>query len=892
MRLKRIFCLILAAFVIYTQPGYAFVKFSDTEGESIEEIIAFFNDLGYIPGFIDGSFKPEVNISRADFSIMTAKLNGCRTDEYQGENVFADVTGEDNLDKYVSFLCGRGIINGVSDTEFAPNDGISPTQAAVIVLRNLGYTDIAESRGGYPNGYLKLAAETGILKGVDMGTEFLSRGGACRLLFNMINTETIDLSEVSDENHGFSKNGTFMSRVMKMSKKSGIVTATGYGSLYGAIDIGNEKIAIDYKIYDCKIPNSDELLGYNVIYYTNKDDTVVAAYPRNNVTLELTQDEISERSDTKTVIYYDSAERERTARLSDNVYMVYNGRGTASLKTVRPGYGKLRLIDHNNDGIYDAAISEDYKNYRVIGVSKSEGVISAKSGEHIKTDDGGVCIIKDGEKISAEKIEPDSIVSVASSENGDKVNIYVSTDRIAGKIMKKNSSESSVVIDETEYKTFEPRLFEELDAGKGGTFYLDFMGNIADAEYSDDNSYAYLKNVLYTEDDEVSLKLKLTDAKGTERVIGCRDKINILCGDAAAAGVKPSDAAVRLYEYERCIIKYTVNSNDEIIKLELPAIGSLSAWGENALTCNFDSESFALDTGNAGTCRYSNGYMILYPNAELRNRYGALTDSGTVFFMIDENNDSCRTVTRDKVSTTVTFDGMKLYDVSEYGVAGCVLIYCDSKNTQFNANTDYFMTVSDIGEMIVDDDTVNYVDGFSLKSSEKVRMYIKDDNRKSYSINSYDGFMYKKGLYDSYVCDISDVGKGDVIQFRIGDSENEIGAFRRMNKCGNKTEYMYGYDNSDETVQQRDLSLNFLYSPLTAYCRIEKVGSSNIVVNNSVFSFPYSIPLTNYTIKVVKVGENGKSVQQGDLSDVLEGAWVNICLQSGMRWLQITIYEG
>ena len=59
-----------------------------------------------------------------------------------------------------------GIVDGNGDGTFCPDDAVTYEQAAKILVNMLGYNPMAEQRGGYPNGYIKVAQQTGITGGI------------------------------------------------------------------------------------------------------------------------------------------------------------------------------------------------------------------------------------------------------------------------------------------------------------------------------------------------------------------------------------------------------------------------------------------------------------------------------------------------------------------------------------------------------------------------------------------------------------------------------------------------------------------------------------------------------------------------------------------------------
>ena len=76
---------------------------------------------------------------------------------------FGDVPASHWAAGYVAFASDRGIINGYGNGMFGPTDPVTYEQMAKMLVCAWGYGDMAEERGGYPDGYLDMALELGIL---------------------------------------------------------------------------------------------------------------------------------------------------------------------------------------------------------------------------------------------------------------------------------------------------------------------------------------------------------------------------------------------------------------------------------------------------------------------------------------------------------------------------------------------------------------------------------------------------------------------------------------------------------------------------------------------------------------------------------------------------------
>ena len=94
---------------------------------------------------------------------------------------------------YINVATDQGMVIGDDVGTFRPDDTISYAEMVTIMIRALGYEKMAESKGGYPTGYLVTASNIGLTKNVPgSGDEGITRGKVARLVFNGL---TIKLME-------------------------------------------------------------------------------------------------------------------------------------------------------------------------------------------------------------------------------------------------------------------------------------------------------------------------------------------------------------------------------------------------------------------------------------------------------------------------------------------------------------------------------------------------------------------------------------------------------------------------------------------------------------------------------------------------------------------------
>lgn len=111
-------------------------NFTDTVGHWANDNIKFLVGKGILTGMSDTEFKPEEKVTRAQFAkMLTAALE---IDPVKGSKLsFQDVPADAWHHDYIAAAIKAGLITGYDDTTFAPDENISREQMAVIIARAL-----------------------------------------------------------------------------------------------------------------------------------------------------------------------------------------------------------------------------------------------------------------------------------------------------------------------------------------------------------------------------------------------------------------------------------------------------------------------------------------------------------------------------------------------------------------------------------------------------------------------------------------------------------------------------------------------------------------------------------------------------------------------------------
>lgn len=115
--------------------------FTDITGHWAADNILFAASRGLLSGTSDTTFSPDTGMTRGMFMTALGRLAGINPDSYQ-TGKFTDVKADAYYAPYVNWAAQTGIVEGVTDTTFAPDTNINREQMAVIMKNyaaKLGY---------------------------------------------------------------------------------------------------------------------------------------------------------------------------------------------------------------------------------------------------------------------------------------------------------------------------------------------------------------------------------------------------------------------------------------------------------------------------------------------------------------------------------------------------------------------------------------------------------------------------------------------------------------------------------------------------------------------------------------------------------------------------------
>lgn len=180
-------------------------RFTDIQNYWGATYVDFLYNAGITAGFSDGTFRPNQNITRAQFAVMLYRYLGLNQEAWRYEDVelpFADLKSiGDFAIPAIKALYSEGILNGTEKNGqlyFYPNSSLTRAQASAMIGRtqekgyasaDLTFTDRAQIPA-YAAEYIQTMTAQGVISGYNDGTfkpnTSITRGQMAKILYNLM----------------------------------------------------------------------------------------------------------------------------------------------------------------------------------------------------------------------------------------------------------------------------------------------------------------------------------------------------------------------------------------------------------------------------------------------------------------------------------------------------------------------------------------------------------------------------------------------------------------------------------------------------------------------------------------------------------------------------------
>lgn len=273
--MRRKIALVLAMLILFCTGGICVQAgpFYDIEGANYETAVGVLAALGIVNGITETKYAPESTLSRAEMATILLRTMQMES-VAKGEMIFEDVPETHWAYAQISAALQLGIINGISETAFLPDGIVTYEQAVKMVVASLGYSLQAEAQGGYPVGYLAKAAQLDILHGVSNEAE-MTRGNMALLLYNALDVPMFLPGSYGNGNYDLqvSEEDTLLSYYLKVDKISDYVSATPLAQLIApSRSLLSDEVSIsDGRIFKSGATDVQNMLGIRADLYVKTE---------------------------------------------------------------------------------------------------------------------------------------------------------------------------------------------------------------------------------------------------------------------------------------------------------------------------------------------------------------------------------------------------------------------------------------------------------------------------------------------------------------------------------------------------------------------------------------------------------------------------------------------
>ncbi len=572
-------------------------------------------------GVIDkANYEPNKMMSRAEFAEFIAKLliwtesdpGAEEWDEYvfgednnntlydsPSQQIFQDVDVSLPQYKAIEYVYNRKYMNGMTATHFGPNYDITAGAAVKVFVTMLGHSYNADVKGGYPNGYMAIADDISLTRGMSLESgDFITYGDCTQLLFNALNIEVFKLKVTSASTVSYeSTERTFMDLVLGLEKYTAYVEDNGITDYYGPSKVGRDEAIIGGVTVEIgKCEDVRDLIGREVDAYIRTNEygqhILIHVAETEDDSVRFDADDFitfSNSGSTNSIKFYNEKDTAVSKMVNPKARVIYNN---VAIKDYNKSifdfdFGDITLISMDSDKAYDLIIVNDY----FVGSVKK--VDSAEQTIYVET----LYKDMDAEKtfdLSGEKEEFITItdnfgipMNFADIAAGDGLNILKSKDgKIIEVVVTKPTLEAQPVI---KYENNQDGMEITLESGtyifkntaamtskpiirldKDYSFVLDKDGSIVWYEVASGdvgtNKKGVLLRAIQVEEDEIGYMIKFYTEDGKIENFFTEERIKLNNTSTKMTETVIGDIAT----YKDEVLLYKTNEQGKISSITLP----------------------------------------------------------------------------------------------------------------------------------------------------------------------------------------------------------------------------------------------------------------------------------------------------------------------------------
>ena len=329
----------------------------------------FAKSLGIIPTDV----RPDEAISRINLARCFSNVILSGAEPVAEKSVFfTDV--DYSFAGYADMVYGAGIMNGIGGGLFNPDGYLTYNQLVKTFVSFLGYGEKAEAMGGYPGGYMAVAASLDLYFGAPgYANDYVTAEAVASAFKSALNVPVLEQVRYADTYTFVTRGRDYLEKYMNVHHVWDVVNATYWSNAINSHPVAYNEIVVGETLltFDIKEFSVSNLFGQRVdAYYVKENGINRMLFIENfdNEVITYTSDVIDGFS-PKGIVYLDG-KKEKNLKLSSDVKIFYNGTicKTYDETIFTPWHergldGNLTVIDNNCDGSYDFVLIEAYESF-------------------------------------------------------------------------------------------------------------------------------------------------------------------------------------------------------------------------------------------------------------------------------------------------------------------------------------------------------------------------------------------------------------------------------------------------------------------------------------------------------------------------------------------------
>lgn len=654
--------------------------------------------------------------------------------------IFSDVALDHENYAAVQFAADMGFMNGYGDGTFRPDEPVAFKDMIKVFVTVLGYEYYARDNGGYPDGYIYMAARLDIIKYLTLSYDSpVSREQAAALICAALE------ADICNAENEIQQGKSLLTERFKIYKTTGIITAMERTGLYSSeTNVGADTVKIGSEIYENNGKIAENMLGKRITGYYEDDNgknTLLYVIEKESDNAEKAFDysEFGSCIGGRIKYYENGGSSLKSVKISESAPVIINGVYDDIIKNIDfdefADYPTdMRILDSDNDGTYDVLFINSYKTYIVRSVNATENrifvsdVTDASSSSAVITNDSQTRytpinfdeagfeyrFFKDGALTAITSLKTETIISVAESRNssGTKyVDVYASQTKISGTIT--SITDEYITINGTEYRIVPHANLSELKDGYTGTLYLDINNNIA--AYGVDSSaydYGVLLKCAVSDDGESAVFRLFRKSTGKTETLDAADKVRI-----NQKSYKPREALIALGgdAMPQQLVAYKVNDNNELKEFVTATVYTTWNYTGSYVDKGSDVTIDRMDTGILSTYTDKTGTMGPGVRAQrqcFRLFFSDFIPADDVMIFDLSSPDTSKWAVK---SGTSNLAHNRIYDCAAYNVSYCnvasIMVIFPSASTDTRVkDVEYYdkdcVIISEVLDAVDEDDNI------------------------------------------------------------------------------------------------------------------------------------------------------------------------------------------